>query len=189
MASERKEKGCLKHSIRRTEAELVLSSLYGSDTARREAFSALVTRYESVVRALLNSLCSNSAVADELAQETFITAWLELARLREPGKFLPWVKQIAYRKFLHVARRQKLERLHFADVTVEPAAEDNCSDLDRLLESCGPNEKELLVLVYGFGFTIRELAEARDQPDGTIKSALSRAKARIRKHLEVNADG
>ncbi len=54
----------------------------------------------------------------------------------------------------------------------------------KLLGLCRPQEAELMVLVYGFGFTIDEIAQARVQPVGTIKSHLARAKGRIHAALE-----
>src|SRR5579871_5852704 len=66
-----------------------------SSAGDREAFGQLVARYQSPVCAMAYSACGNVSRSEDLAQEIFITAWRELAKLKEPGKFRAWLYGIA----------------------------------------------------------------------------------------------
>lgn len=167
-----------------TDAELVLAARFGDPSSRRDAYNTLVLRYEGLVRTMLRGLCGREAIADELAQESFLTAWLELDTLNDVARYGSWLKQIAYRKFLAAVRRDKVERNYLESLPPEESCRMWSGDLDRILRLCQPEERELLLLSYGFGFTINEIAAARQKPSGTIKSAISRAKRRIMGQLE-----
>lgn len=173
-----------------SDAQWVARALTGSAKVRKDAYSKLVCRHERAVRNLLRQLCQNHAVADELAQEAFLTGWLKLRELRDPPRFAGWIKQIGYREFLHNARRAKLERQyanqltdHFtaeAETDVRARSTDN---LAAMLALCSPIERELMILQFGFEFTQEEIASARQMPIGTVKSHVHRAKQKIRTHL------
>jgi RNA polymerase sigma-70 factor (ECF subfamily) len=171
------------------DAELVEQARNGHRDVREAAFAVLVTRYEGFVRAMLNRLCNNSAEADELAQEAFLTAWLKLNTLQQPARFRGWLKQLAYRQFLHGYRRQKVEQKYAAllpeEAREEPSIElETDDDLEPLLALCSPLERELMVLCYAFEFTHAEIAASRNMAVGTIKSHVHRAKQKMKLYIE-----
>ncbi len=174
------------------DADLVAQSLTGTEADRHAAFEILVRRYEGFVRSMLLRLCGNRAEADDLTQEAFVTAWLMLGSLRSPASFRGWLKQLAYRQFLHAYRRRRLDR----DYAQQVPAEDTCDldvdvddELAALLDICSPLERELMILCYGFEFTYAEIAGAQNMAVGTVKSHVHRAKSKIRKALESEAAG
>lgn len=178
------------------DAELVQTVVQGGPQAH-QAFAILVTRHEGMIRRLLLYLTRNPTLSDDLALDAFLTAWQNLASLREPKKFAGWLKTMAYRKFLHAHRRRQLENDYAQASAIEASDEgvawDNeldtgeLQDLERRLSECSADEREILVLVYGFGFTIREVAAAREVTEGTLKSQLHRARNKL-KTIWENAD-
>ena len=88
----------------RNDAELVEQSLAGD----RQAFGRIVARYQSLVCALAYSATGSRSHSEDLAQETFLTAWQKLRDLREPGRLCAWLCGIA-RNVIHGDRR-RLER-------------------------------------------------------------------------------
>lgn len=117
-------------------------------------------------------------------------AWLKLDTLQNPGRFSSWIKQIAYREFLHSARRVKLEQKFAADYDQQTAKMAQPDDeLRSLLALCTPVERELMILQFGFEFTQDEIAEARSMAIGTINSHVHRAKQKMRAQLQASADG
>src|SRR5579885_2444193 len=89
------------------DSALIARALAGGD---RHAFAALVRRHQGPVRALLRRLTKNDeALADDLAQETFIQAWRKLASFRADARFSTWLYRIAYNAFLMHARARKDE--------------------------------------------------------------------------------
>lgn len=165
------------------DADLVRAASNGSLHSRHRAFSVLVVRYERLIRSLLRSLGARAAESEEITQEAYISAWRNLSSLRQPERFLPWLKQIAYRQFLRSIRQDE------RTMSGEPLAsstEDHPwidRELRTALACCTRNEQELLILCYAFEFTIDEIAASRAVASGTIKSQLHRARQKIKTSL------
>src|SRR3954454_1924716 len=99
-----------------TDAELIARVVIKDD---RHAFSELVRRYQSGVRATLRRLTAgNHALADDLAQETFLLAYRKLASFRQEARFSTWLYRIATNAFLADARKRKEELLGDRDSDV-----------------------------------------------------------------------
>jgi RNA polymerase sigma factor (sigma-70 family) len=167
------------------DAHLVERARTGDRDARQAAFAVLITRYEGFVRSMLYRLSGNAADAEELAQEAFMTAWLKLNSLQTPAAFRGWLKQLAYRQFLHSYRRGQVEQRYAETIRDEPVVEMEMNeDIEPLLALCTPLERELMVLCYGFEFTHAEISASRNMAVGTIKSHVHRAKQKIKTFLE-----
>jgi DNA-directed RNA polymerase specialized sigma24 family protein len=69
------------------DVELVGESLSGN----RDAFGQIVARYQSLVCSLAFSATGSLGQSEDLAQETFVTAWKKLSELREPEKLRAWL--------------------------------------------------------------------------------------------------
>ena len=87
------------------EAELILAAQRGSP----EAFAQLVGRHQQAVRGFLRRLCGAHADADDLAQETFVTAWSRIGAFRRGESLRAWLCGVAYRKWL-THRRSEVRR-------------------------------------------------------------------------------
>jgi RNA polymerase sigma factor (sigma-70 family) len=88
-----------------TDADLVARVLVDDD---QHAFGELVRRHQSSVRGLLRQLArSDVALADDLAQETFLRAYKNIRSFRGEARFSTWLYRIAYNCFREDARRRK----------------------------------------------------------------------------------
>src|ERR1041385_5205893 len=88
--------------------ELVERAVQSRDVA---AFNLLARQNQSKVRGLLLRLTrGNHALADDLAQETFLEAWRGIANFRGESSFSTWLYRIAYSRFLMQARKRKADR-------------------------------------------------------------------------------
>src|ERR1700744_4985636 len=75
----------------------------------RHAFARLVRAHQSRVRLQLRRLThGDAALADDLAQETFVQAWLHLNDFRGDARLATWLHRIALTRFLQPARRPQL---------------------------------------------------------------------------------
>ena len=109
-----------------TDAELIARVVVQDD---RHAFSELVRRHQSAVRATLRRLTAgNHALADDLAQETFVLAYRNLKSFRQEARFSTWLYRIATNCFLADARKRKEELLGDRDDDV--ADDDDGDDVD-----------------------------------------------------------
>lgn len=64
-----------------------------SRESRVEAFSELVRRFQDLAYGCAYALLGNAALAEEVAQEAFVTAWQRLDQLREPSAFAGWLRR------------------------------------------------------------------------------------------------
>ncbi|MEZ5559226.1 MAG: sigma-70 family RNA polymerase sigma factor [Pseudomonadales bacterium] len=159
----------------------------------RDAFATLVKRHQQRIYYLLRRFARDPALAEDLCQNTFLRAWERLASFSGSGRFAAWLGKLAYNEFLqHLRQRRRspeADPLSLDDPSVPPAlapGESGASaDLERLLAVLRPDEQHLLLLSYAHGLTIAEIAEVVDQPPGTIKSQIHRAKQKIREHFAI----
>jgi RNA polymerase sigma factor (sigma-70 family) len=163
-----------------TAAEAVVAAL--AVEGEQAAFEELVRRRHASLRNLLRRLCGNAALADDLAQQTFVQAWTRIASLRAPAAFGGWLRQIAINTWLAQARLKAPTGAPLA-TDVEDAATADPSlalDLDRLLHRLSEGERTCIVLAYAEGLTHGEIAATTGWPLGTVKSHVLRGGARLR---------
>src|SRR5260221_10984845 len=92
------------------DSELVVATLSGN----RDAFSQIVSRYQSLICSLAYSATGSLGQSEDLAQETFITAWKHLRHLRERHKLRSWLCGIARNRINNFLRREGREPTHQA---------------------------------------------------------------------------
>jgi len=167
-----------------TDAELIARVLVSDDHA---AFGDLVRRHQSAVRHFLRHLTAgDAALADDLAQDTFVQAWRGLAGFRATAPFSTWLLGIAHNHWRNARRKQRtvpFEPAHLAalDPVPSPAPlSDLRHDLGRALRSLAPEEQTALHLCYQQGLSHTEIAEVLAWPLGTVKTHLNRGKDKLR---------
>jgi RNA polymerase sigma factor (sigma-70 family) len=151
------------------------------------AFSSLVRLHQSSLRGFLRRLArGDHALADDVAQDTFLEAWRKIAQFRGEGSFAGWLHRIAYSRYLMTARRRKLEPL---DPEWEPPAAETDPDLRLDLEKAMARlslpERAALTLCYAQGYSNEEGAEILAMPLGTLKSHILRGREKLRRMLEI----
>jgi RNA polymerase sigma-70 factor (ECF subfamily) len=161
----------------------------------RQAFGALVERFQSVVYALGLARLRNAAEAQELTQEVFIHAMTKLDQLRDPHCFLGWLRQIAVRMAINRLTRRAPLCSAESDVLHNAPAE-NRSPLDELvrteqreelwvgLRRLKPMDRDTLVAFYIRGRSLQQMSQEFETPVGTIKRRLHVARHRLRKQME-----
>lgn len=152
----------------------------------QQAFEELVRRHQSSIRNLLRSVCRNSALADDLAQDTFLQAWRQLRSLRVPDAFKSWLRKLAINSFRQHLRREGAfwnpAEVEADDVVCTPATTEGL-DLNSALGVLAPSVRLCIVLSYREGMSHSEIAAATQLPLGTVKSHIARGTIRLRKLL------
>lgn len=135
-------------------------------------------------------LCGCAADAEDLTQEAFCKAQLNLTQLREPDRAKAWLFSILRNAYLHRLRADRNQRCVSLDgigELPEPSPEPLPPvDPERLQEALNelPEVFRTPVILFYFGdFSYRDIAEQMDLPLGTVMSRLARAKARLRERL------
>ncbi len=169
-----------------TDARLVASTLSGD----REAFGCIVGRYQSLVCSLAYSATGSLGTSEDLAQETFITAWKHLRLLREPDKLRSWLCGIARNRINNFLRRQRREPVSSAEsldrVAEAPAPEplpperiigqEQAALVWGALERIPDLYREPLVLFYREGRSVQQTAALLDLTEENVKQRLSRGR-------------
>jgi RNA polymerase sigma-70 factor (ECF subfamily) len=151
-----------------------------------DAFTQLVRRHESAVRAFLVRAGGREG-ADDLAQETFIKAWRKASAYRATGSYRGWLLRIAWTGL--VSSRRKLN-LEVQESGVEHGHEhglDAQLDAARALAGLELRERAAALLCFGYGHSHAEAAEIMEVPLGTLKSLAARAKAKLAARLGETA--
>jgi RNA polymerase sigma-70 factor (ECF subfamily) len=155
----------------------------------RNAFGELVRRHQSSVRSLLRRLaCGDAALADDLAQETFIRAYKGLRRFKGGARFSSWLYRIAYNVFL--SERTKRREEPIADPEARPAAQAPNArlamlrvDLDAAMKILTPPQRAVITLAFAMEATHEDVAAVLDCPLGTVKTHIRRARNRLQQQL------
>lgn len=162
----------------------------------RHAFAELVRRHQSAVRACLRKLTAgNHALADDLAQETFVLAWRNLKSFRQEARFSTWLYRIATNCWLGDARKRKEELL--GDTDRDVADDDGLGgeqadhargtalkvDLERAMRVLSDGERAAIVQCYHNDLTHEEAAYVLGMPVGTVKTHVLRAKQKLKAEL------
>ena len=165
-----------------SDAELVARVLAEDD---RRAFATLVRRHQSAVRGFLRRLCAgDGARADDLAQESFLSAYRKLATYRGDGTLSAWLHRIAWNAYASEARRRPAPEL--PPLAEEAPLADRAlarHDLARALTSLREEERAALALTYGEDVSHEEAARILEWPLGTLKSHVARGKEKLRRLL------
>lgn len=182
-----------------TDAELVSASLTGN----RDAFGRIVTRYQSLICSLAYSATGCLGQSEDLAQETFITAWRHLRHLREPGKLRAWLCGIARNRINSSLRREGREPIRTAEpldtVHDAPAPEPLPTDhaitkeeeaiLWRSLERIPEIYREPLVLFYREQQSIERVAAELELSEDAVKQRLSRGRKLLHEQVLAFVEG
>ena len=175
----------------RFSAEILASAAEASVVALasagdQPAFEELVRRRQCSIRNLLRSLCRNTALADDLAQETFLQAWVHIGKLRVPEAFAGWLRKLAINSWRQYLRREggfgNAVEVEAGDAVSNPAATE-CLDLNSALGELTPAVRLCIVLSYHEGMSHGEIAAVTQIPLGTVKSHIARGTARLRELL------
>ena len=175
-----------------SDSELVSLVLEGD----KEAFDPLAHRYRLHAYRVGLAVCGDADLAEDVAQETFVAAYRYLKSYDQSRPFGPWLEKIAVRKALDAVGREprwdpiaaaerQLER-HYADYNGTLTA-DECTDILEVLENmpCLNRHERFLVFVkYVVGLNSKELELICRVPAPTIRKRLSRAVAKIARHMD-----
>lgn len=156
-----------------------------------------MAHYEKVYTASYMIL-RNHALAEEITQETFMTAYEKIDTLKDPAKFSSWVTSIAVNKAITLCKRNnkvvaideeaildyfEKKNTSQADLAEVVAINELISVVQEAISQLAPEMRAVIVLKYYLGMQYKEIGEYLEKPVGTVKSTLYRAKKLLAKVL------
>ena len=158
----------------------------------REAFRYLAERYQGVVFGTAYNMTGNRAIAEELAQEAFLSAWKGIRTFRRGRPFKPWLMRILVNAVMSQRRRRSVVTTPIEGGDWPGDAEDPADALEsrlqrqtvqQAIEGLSPEHRQVVVLRYFAEMSVQEVARAAGLNEGTVKSRLHRAHQALRQRL------
>ena len=156
----------------------------------------LVEQHATETYRLASAIVGSGDAAD-VAQETFVAAWQQLAKLRDDDSFRPWLRRICLnrsRNWLRTRSRRPRAEVDVTDEVGAAALPDPAVDfrgavearavLEPAFEALTPDQRAVLALHYSLGLSIADAADALGVKVGTAKSRLSAGLAALRHEIE-----
>ena len=162
-----------------------------------EAYAAIVERYQQVAFRTAYLVVRDADTAEDVAQEGFIRAYRQLARFRIGEPFRPWLLRIVTNLALNEVRARGRRRGMFGRLLPAREASDpgparqveqgeHQRELLEAIGRLGPDDQVVLYLRYFLDLPEQEIATTIGKRPGTVKSRLSRARARLRVVVEAD---
>ena len=158
--------------------------------ARREAFGELVIRFQDMAFGCAFAVLGDAYLAQDTAQEAFVTAWQKLAQLREPAAFPGWFKRIVLTQCNRLTRCKRLQLVPLeAGVhasTSEPGPhfsaerQELVTKVLQAINELPDNERLVTTLFYVNGYTQADIGEFLEVPVSTVNKRLYSARQRLK---------
>ena len=161
----------------------------------QEAFASLVQVNSGRLYAVAYRILRDPYLAEDALQQTLITMWKELPRLRDPDRFEAWSYRVIVRASTAEAKRGKRAASTLrllpddADRAVSPdefGAVAERDRLDRAFKRITADQRAVLVMQHYLGLTPVDMAEVLGIPVGTVGSRLHYATRALRTALEAD---
>lgn len=162
-------------------------------TDNRDAFSRLVVAYQDQLRRfILNLTGGDASLTDDIAQETFLKAWLGIRSFKGISGFKTWLYRIAINEFVSFRRKFSSTISAFDDSHLSNICDPSDThhvieakfDVGALMKSLSESERIVTLLFYLEDVPIKKICRITSMPEGTVKSHLSRARTRMAETLK-----
>ena len=151
--------------------------------------SELVEKYYTLLYRYAFRLSGSAVEAEDLTQQTFLTAQTKIYQLRDPHCVKSWLFTIVRNTFLKNIRSSGTVSTLSLESVVEPADEFFVEEslihqeLQTILNELPEEFRTPLILYYFDEFSYQQIARQMDVPIGTVMSRLARAKMHLRNRL------
>ena len=157
----------------------------------QERFISLVRAEQEPLRRFLLALCGgDAALADDVAQDALVRAYVASGSFLGLSKFSTWLFRIAYNCYIDHCRKARTDEAPVDDALNLPA--EDASDasfryqqLYQALDLLPEKEKAAISLFYFEDLSIKEIAGILGIPQGTVKYHLSMGRTHLKQHIQL----
>ena len=157
----------------------------------QERFISQVKAEQESLRRFLLALCGGDAMlADDIAQDALVRAYVASGSFLGLSKFSTWLFRIAYNCYIDQCRKARPQ-----EVDVEAAADVISADtsdsafryqqLYQALDKLPEKEKAAIALFYFEDRSIKEISAILNMPQGTVKYQLSMGRSHLKQHITL----
>jgi RNA polymerase sigma factor (sigma-70 family) len=174
------------------ETEELVALLKHADT-RREAFPALVKKYDRSVYSIVRKMVVTHDDADDIVQEVFIKVWNNLDNFKWESSLFTWIYRIAVNEALQFLRKKRRWSLFSSGITEElqnALVSDKWIEGDEVQRKLQkailqlPDKQRLVFnLKYYEDLTYEQIAEITDSSVGSLKASFHHAVKKVEEYL------
>jgi len=166
------------------DAQLERAQVELAKSGDRDAFGRLVERHQQRVFRLAGRFFRQPEDVEEAAQETFLTAWRKLDSFRGEAPFEHWLTRVCLNTCYMRLRKHRPTEVLPADVPARHSNPDAGLDAERLLARLPANDRFLLLLLHGEGWSVAEIADRTGWSQSNVKVRAFRARRQLRRLME-----
>ena len=168
----------------KSETRLVKAAI-GGDI---DSFGKLCRQYYGPMVAIAYSVVADHELAEDAAQESFARALVNLRKLRDKKRFVPWLAAICRNvaKDMVAAKFRQISSNDFSQAVQENNHDENKRLIHRAIEQLPISYQELIVLRYYNGLSYEEISTVLGISWPSINGRLTRAKRKMAKYLKRN---
>ena len=168
-------------STLRTDADLVLASRSGD----RSAFGQIVRRYQAMISGLIYAGCGDLHRSEDIAQDTFVSAWKSLSGLRDASRLADSSRKMSTSEvpFSQAFASGQEPAAAATTATAGPASAEECEFLWRTLSQIPQPYRETLVLFYRQEQSTAQVAAAMETTEEAVRQRLTRGRQMLREEL------
>ena len=164
-------------------------------TGEQYAYEILVARHQKAAIASAIAVTKSHFMAEDAAQDAFVTAWMKLNTLQEPKKYCSWVCRIAKNCALNMINRYRsflpldvVDNLNITDDGAENPEElyalsEERNEVNKSIDMLPEKVRQIIRLHYYDDLSIAKIADRMRISEGTVKRQLHDGRKRIRKEL------
>ena len=164
------------------------------------AFAALMRSYHAFVCAIVIGIVDNSHDAEEVVQDTFLSAYRGLKQLEDSAKFKSWLAEIARNRARNWLRKQRGDTVSIDEVGEHLLQTEDSPDerltrqeqrelVRRIMETLPQKDREIARAFYLEGASYKELTSTHGLSNKAISFRLSRARRQLSKRLQYLLTG
>ena len=174
--------------------------IYRAQTGDEGAFAELMRAYHAYVYAIVIGIVNNSHDAEEVVQDTFLSAYRGLTQLEDRKKFKSWLAEIARNRARNWLRKQRGDTVSIDGVSEHLLQTEDSPDerltrreqrelIRRTMETLPQKDRDIARAFYLEGASYNELTSTHGLSDKAISFRLSRAKRQLSKRLQYLLTG
>ncbi|KKL02675.1 sigma-70 family RNA polymerase sigma factor [Rheinheimera mesophila] len=176
----------------------LLPDVLAATAGDRSAFERLITQCRHTVTGIALAIVKDLDASEEVAQEVFIHIWQQLATLREPASFLPWVRQMTRHRSYNYLRDNKVKQKilgeeaeslleNFADPTTSMQdvleREQQQIIMQDFISQLPEDSREIVLLYYREEQSSQQVADLLGLSDANVRKKLSRVREQLKDNL------
>lgn len=148
----------------------------------REAFGNLINKHKISMYRVAKSILKNEHDVEDAISDSILKVYVSLHSLRDNNNFKPWLLKILINECYRVIKVRKrvvvTEEFSKGEASYEDKYED--FELKNAIDALEENQKLVVMLFYYEDMSLKDISNALDVPEGTVKSRLNRAKEKLK---------